>query len=138
MPRREPTSPSHARSSGESGTSSPTSPTSTPSPGVVPYHINAGMWSDPASPQHVLGVPGSDAIVTADGRQIISGRMWYFPSNTVFARTLTLELEQGHPSSSKRIETQLLHFDGRAWNLHWPDTDGMPRRRMPISCPKKA
>jgi hypothetical protein len=56
--------------------------------------------------------------------------MWDFPSNTVFARTLTLEMQRGQPSSARRIETQLLHFDGQGmerlhyrWNNKNSDAD---------------
>ena len=92
--------------------------TLTPAPGVVPYRINAEMWSDYASAERLLGVPGDGAIVTADGRETIAGRMWYFPTNTVLARTLTLEMQRGQPSTSRRVETQLLHFEGQAWNAY--------------------
>ena len=90
--------------------------TLTPAPGVVPYTPNAIMWSDGAQAEHLLGIPGQEAIVTADGRETITGRMWYYPSNTVFARTLTLEMERGNPVTRRRIETQLMHFDGQTWN----------------------
>ncbi|MEW6301872.1 MAG: PQQ-dependent sugar dehydrogenase [Verrucomicrobiota bacterium] len=89
-----------------------------PAPGVVSYRINAPAWNDGATAERVLGIPGEDAIATAGGRQTIAGRMWYFPSNTVFARTLTLELERGNPASRRRIETQLFHFDGQAWSAY--------------------
>ena len=90
----------------------------TPAPGVVPYRINAGMWSDYASVDRVVGVPGNEAMATADGRETITGKMWYYPSNTVFARTLTLEMQRGQPASRRRIETQMLHFDGQGWNAY--------------------
>jgi putative heme-binding domain-containing protein len=89
-----------------------------PAPGVVPYRINAGMWNDYAEAERVLGVPGEGEIITAGGRQTIAGRMWDFPSNTVIARTLTLEMKRGEPSSRRRIETQLLHFIGTGWNAY--------------------
>jgi putative heme-binding domain-containing protein len=89
-----------------------------PAPGVVPYRVNAEMWSDYASAERLLGVPGDGAIVTADGRETIVGRMWNYPSNTVFARTLALEMERGRPATRRRIETQLLHFDGQGWNAY--------------------
>jgi len=91
-------------------------PTLTPAAGVVPYRVNAAMWRDYASTERVLGVPGDGAVATSGGRETIAGRMWFFPSNTVFARTLSLEKQPGQPSSRRRVETQLLHFDGRAWN----------------------
>ncbi len=87
-----------------------------PSPGVERYRINAPMWNDLARADHVVGIPGDEAIATANGRETIAGRMWHFPSNTVFARTLTLEMEQAKAPTARKIETQLLHFDGQAWN----------------------
>jgi putative heme-binding domain-containing protein len=90
----------------------------TPAPGVESYQINAGMWNDFATAARVLGIPEEGTIITAGGRETIAGRMWQFPSNTVFARTLTLELERGRPSTRRHIETQLLHFDGQTWNAY--------------------
>ena len=89
-----------------------------PAPGVVPYHINAGMWNDFAAAEHVFGIPDDGVILTDGGRETIAGRMWYFPSNTVFARTLTLEMERGNAATSRHIETQLLHFEGQTWNAY--------------------
>jgi putative heme-binding domain-containing protein len=88
----------------------------TPAPGTVPYRIAAPMWNDHATAEWLLGVPGDGAIVTSGGVGNIAGGTWAFPSNTVLARTLTLEMEPGKPASRRRIETQLLHWDGQAWN----------------------
>ncbi len=87
-----------------------------PAPGTVTYSIAAPMWNDHATAEWLLAVPGPEPIVTAGGVGNITGGTWLFPTNTVLARTLTLELEDGNPSSSRRIETQLLHWDGQAWN----------------------
>src|SRR5204863_6462722 len=89
-----------------------------PAPGVVPYRVNTEMWNDLARAERVLGVPGDGAIVTAGGRETIAGQMWSYPSNTVFARTLTLETSRGRPSTGRRIETQVLHFEGQTWNAY--------------------
>jgi len=86
-----------------------------PTPGVVAYRPNAPMWNDHATADWLLGVPGTNTIVTAGGLGNIAGGTWFFPSNTVLARTLTLEMESGR-ASRRRIETQLLHWDGQAWN----------------------
>ena len=90
----------------------------TPKDGVISYRPNAVMWNDGAAAEHLLGIPGVEQIVTSGGRETITGRMWHYPSNTVFARTLTLEMEKGKALSRKRIETQLMHFDGQTWNPH--------------------
>jgi putative heme-binding domain-containing protein len=88
----------------------------TPAPGTVSYRINAPMWNDYATTDWLLAVPGDDAIVTDGGVGNIAGATWFFPTNTVLARTLTLEMEAGKAASRRRLETQLLHWDGQAWN----------------------
>jgi len=88
----------------------------TPASGVETWSPIAPMWNDGAVAQHHLAIPGDGFIATTNARQIISGKMWYFPKDTVFARTLTLDLKKGDAASARRIETQLLHFDGLAWN----------------------
>ncbi len=90
----------------------------TPAPGTVPYQIASPMWNDHAKADWLLAVPGTETIRTEGGVRNIAGATWFFPSNTVLARTLTLEMESGKPASKRRIETQLLHWDGQAWNPH--------------------
>lgn len=87
-----------------------------PAPGVEAYRIVAAKWDDYAKAEHWLALPGSDAIRTEGGVGNITGGTWFFPSNTVLARTLTLEMTSGRQESARRIETQLLHWDGQAWN----------------------
>ena len=72
----------------------------TPAPGTVPYQVAAPMWNDHATAEWLLAVPGTASIVTAGGVGNITGGTWLFPTNTVLARTLTLDLEQGNPSSA--------------------------------------
>ncbi|MGE3313073.1 MAG: PQQ-dependent sugar dehydrogenase [Limisphaerales bacterium] len=88
----------------------------TPASGVVPYSVRAPMWNDHAVAEWWMGIPGNGAIATEGGVGNIAGATWFFPSNTVLARTLSLEMRANDPSSSRRIETQVLHWDGQAWN----------------------
>src|SRR5262249_1892113 len=87
-----------------------------PANGTVPYKPRAAMWNDYATAEWLLGVPGTNTIATQGGVGNIAGSTWFFPSNTVLARTVSLEMETGRPASRRRIETQLLHWDGQAWN----------------------
>ncbi|MBL9134764.1 MAG: PQQ-dependent sugar dehydrogenase [Verrucomicrobiales bacterium] len=100
-----------------------------PSPGVVPYRPLATMWADYAEAEFWVAVPGTGRIATDGGRETIAGRMWDFPTDTVFLRTVSLAMERGRPETRRRIESQMLHFDGQNWNgytYRWkPDqTDG--------------
>jgi putative heme-binding domain-containing protein len=88
-----------------------------PAPGVEPYSINAGMWSDGAQVQRWLAIPGTNRIVTRSAPSA-GDRRWDFPSNSVLVRTLSLERTVGQPESARPIETQILHQDGTAWQAY--------------------
>ncbi len=87
-----------------------------PAPGVIAYRIAAPKWDDHATAERWLAVPGDEKLRTEGGVGNITGGTWYLPTNTVLARTLTLELTNGVPTSARRIETQLMYWDGQAWN----------------------
>ena len=80
-----------------------------PAPGVVPYSINAELWSDHATAERWLAVPDRGRVVVDE-----SGR-WKAPEGSVLARTVSLELERGNPKSRRRLETQILHFEEGSW-----------------------
>ena len=80
-----------------------------PMKGVIPYSINAEPWADFAVAERHIGVP-DDLSIKADGEK------WVFAENSVLAKTLSLEMQQGDPATRRRIETQILHFDGTVWN----------------------
>ncbi len=80
----------------------------TPSPGVVPYSINAAVWNDHSTSEKLVAVPGANSIHVKDG-------LWEFPKDSVLVNTLSLEMESDKQTSQRRIETQLLHFDGAEW-----------------------
>lgn len=97
-----------------------------PAPGVVAYQIAAPKWDDHARAERWLAVPGEEKLRTEGGVGNITGGTWYLPTNTVLARTITLELTNGVPDSARRIETQLMHWDGQSWNPYtyrWRDDD---------------
>ena len=83
---------------------------SLPAPGVVPYTINAPMWSDWAIADRWVAVPEQLTIQPRD-----DWTMWSFPKDSVLVKTLSLEMRRGDPQSRKPIETQILHYDGTNW-----------------------
>jgi uncharacterized repeat protein (TIGR03806 family) len=85
----------------------------TPAPGLIPYSVNAELWSDGAKKQRYLALPGEsqieyDAVVYP---QPAPGALpgWRFPDDTVLVKTFSLEMEAGNPASARRLETRFLH-----------------------------
>jgi putative heme-binding domain-containing protein len=100
----------------------------TPAPGVLPFSINAPQWSDGALAERFVGVPGAGTVHFSSEPKPVPGSMFTrrieFPENSVLVKTLSLELERGNPASRRRVETQVLHFDGRDWRgytYEWND-----------------
>jgi putative heme-binding domain-containing protein len=85
----------------------------TPAPGVVPFAVNARQWLDGATAEHWAAFPGtSAATLYAEGKPIPTMVYWHtfrmhFPNDAVLLRTLSL--------AGRRVETQLLHYDGVDW-----------------------
>lgn len=90
----------------------------TPAPGVIPYSINAEPWADHAIAERLIAVP-NDLSIKADATNA-----WTFPDGAVLVKTLFLETEHGKPESRRRIETQILYFDGAElmpYTYQWND-----------------
>ena len=94
----------------------------TPAAGVVPFAVNSRQWQDGATAEHWAAFPGtSSATLYATGKPIPGMVDWHnfrmhFPKDAVLMRTLSL--------GGRRLETQLLHFDGvdwRAYTFAWRD-----------------
>jgi uncharacterized repeat protein (TIGR03806 family) len=85
-----------------------------PEKGLIPYTVNAPLWSDGLLKDRFLALPGEskidfDAIVYP---QPAPGAPpgWRFPDGTVLVKTFSLETEVGHPASRRRLETRILHY----------------------------
>jgi glucose/arabinose dehydrogenase len=94
----------------------------TPAAGVIPFNVNSRQWQDGATAEHWAAFPGqSSAALYENGKPIPGMVDWHnfrlhFPKDAVLARTISL--------AGRRLETQLLHFDGvdwRAYTFAWRD-----------------
>jgi len=102
-----------------------------PAAGVIPFEINAPQWQDGAQAQRWLALPGTSSITVygGEGKPMPSQVFWHnfrlhFPQDAVLVKTLSLETTPGDPASRRKIETQLLHFDGADWRAYsyaWRD-----------------
>jgi putative heme-binding domain-containing protein len=94
----------------------------TPAAGVLPFAINGRQWQDGANAEHWAAFPGtSAATLHAEGKPIPGMVYWHsfrmhFPRDAVLLRTWSL--------AGRRVETQLLHYDGvdwRGYSFAWRD-----------------
>jgi hypothetical protein len=74
-----------------------------PAPGVLPYQTIAQAWFDGATSERFLAVPKGKGLKQSGGQRI--AKSWDFAEGTALAQTLSLK--------GKRVETQVLYFDGR-------------------------
>lgn len=90
----------------------------TPAAGVHPFEIAEPMWQDGAKAARFIALPDGQRIVTHwSGNPDKPNYKVEWPAEAVLARTITLK--------QKRIETQVLHFDGETWNgysYRWNDS----------------
>lgn len=98
----------------------------TPSPGVLPFDIRAPMWADGAQGRRFVGmVSGIATTVITDPNTGRPRAKMTWPKDAVLAKTVRMEMTAGDKAIEKNIETQLLHFDGEAWNAYayrWNET----------------
>jgi uncharacterized repeat protein (TIGR03806 family) len=84
----------------------------TPEKGLIPYSVNAELWSDGASKERFIAIPGEGKIEfeTVTYPQPAPGSVpgWRFPNGTVFVKHFSLETE---PGKKRRLETRLLHVN---------------------------
>ncbi len=94
--------------------------------GVVPFSVNAELWADHATAERFVALPGTSTVKIYDSRPPwpeYAGEV-FAPKDGVLAKTISLEMERGNPQSRRRLETQILHFDGATWNAYtyaWND-----------------
>lgn len=88
-----------------------------PAPGVIPYSINAEPWADHAVADRWIAIPGDLSISLDKGK-------WQYPKDTVLAKTLSMEVSVAGQNGRRKLETQILHFDGLEWKPYtyeWND-----------------
>ena len=91
-----------------------------PAAGVQPYEIHAPRWADHATGERWVAFPEKSGVTvseTTTGAVVFRGQ-WAFPPDGVLAKTYSLELERGNPATRRRVETQILHFDGSLWGTY--------------------
>jgi uncharacterized repeat protein (TIGR03806 family) len=93
-----------------------------PAPGVMPFSVNVEQWADNATAERLIALPGYSSVTVHKDQVPVPGTIMQtklgWPQDAVLVKTVSLELERGRPESQRRIETQLLHYDGRTWRAY--------------------
>jgi mono/diheme cytochrome c family protein len=82
-------------------------------PGLVPYSVNAPLWSDGAYKERYFGIPQAAAEKQRIG--FTTQGAWQFPDGTVLVKSFALETIEGDADSRRWIETRLLTRQQGEW-----------------------
>lgn len=85
---------------------------------AVPYSVNVQLWSDGASKERAMLIPGDDKIDYA------ANRGWTLPNGSVLVKSFALEREAGRPETRRWIETRLMVRQQNEWvgySYRWND-----------------
>jgi uncharacterized repeat protein (TIGR03806 family) len=85
-----------------------------PAKGLIPYSVNAPLWSDGAEKERFLALPGDsqiefDDVVYPHGPEYPDAG-WRFPDGAVLVKTFSIDTRAGDPSTRKRLETRILQY----------------------------
>jgi uncharacterized repeat protein (TIGR03806 family) len=89
-----------------------------PVPGVVPYGVNAELWSDGALKSRFIALPPATTIAVGDDGSLA------FPTGTVLLKTFSFEFTAGDPASRRPVETRVMVKREHGWQFHsyrWRD-----------------
>jgi uncharacterized repeat protein (TIGR03806 family) len=87
---------------------------------LIPYSVNAVLWSDGAQKERWLGIPGSHKL------RITANRGWNLPDETVIVKSFWIETERGNPATRRWIETRFLTRQKGEWfgySYAWNDEE---------------
>jgi glucose/arabinose dehydrogenase len=91
-----------------------------PMPGVTPFSVAAEAWADGARSRRFIGLPGSGSVrlhpdQSQVGESLVTTKL-AFPPGSVLAKTFSIDMAVERHTRERKLETQLLHFDGRHWH----------------------
>lgn len=110
-----------------------------PEPGLIPYSVNAALWSDGAYKERYLALPPDGYI------EFTRSRGWNFPDGTVLVKSFALDVPGMAQPARRWIETRLLvkqqgEWAGYSyrWNEEQTDAFLVPAPGMDVLYPTPA
>jgi uncharacterized repeat protein (TIGR03806 family) len=88
-----------------------------PARGVLPYSVNAPLFSDNAAKKRWIVVPNDGAPYGADERVTFqAGGPWSYPNGTVLIKHFELPVNDANPAILRRLETRfMVKAEGGTW-----------------------
>ena len=89
-----------------------------PGPDLIPYEVNAPLWTDGAFKPRYLVVPSPEQIT------IRADDSWAFPDGTVLIKVFGFEFRKDDPESRRAVETRFMVRRNGAWEYstyEWND-----------------
>jgi putative heme-binding domain-containing protein len=89
--------------------------------GVLEFEPIVRQWQDGALARYYLALPGLTSVTLFDQPRPLPGQVFWhnfhlqFPKDAVLVKSISLDVSVGGKLQRKRIETQLLHYDGEDW-----------------------
>lgn len=77
--------------------------------GLIPYSVQAPLWSDGAGKSRWFAVPGGQRIEATDTWG------WNFPADSVLVKTFTLPIAEGNAVIDRRVETRIMVKVDKEW-----------------------
>ena len=87
-------------------------------PGMIPYSVNAPLWSDGAFKERSLYLPpasGQDEGESQSGAGMTSNAGWSFPDRTVLVKSFGFDSENSTGGGRRWVETRLLTRQQGEW-----------------------
>ncbi len=102
------------------------------SEGIIPYTVNAALWSDNSEKQRWIAIP-NDGVHNTPEEQIsfYEKTDWKFPTGTVLIKHFELALDQNKPEETTKLETRFIVLTGNdefygltyKWNAEGTDAE---------------
>jgi len=94
-------------------------------PGIIPFDVNAPLWSDGSTKKRWIALPNDGTYNTADEQIIFEEEEnWAFPEGTVTIKHFELPTNENNPSVKVRLETRFFVFTptgGYGLTYRWND-----------------
>lgn len=90
--------------------------------GVIPYSVNAPLWSDGAHKERFFAIP--EAALEGFQINLAQPHGWQFPDGTVLVKSFAVQTVPGDPASRRWIETRFLTRQEGEWagySYRWND-----------------